>query len=175
MVTSTDLMVSALREVRGAEGALADQLRTHAAALPAGEYQLVLSRRAKEARGRVQRVDERLGELAPRGFGQAVVGGVWQVAGMTVRVPFEVAMSFPVAARRGKATEQELLERVEQEYGVTARAVAAARAGEHIATKTGDPASSQLLGSIRRADEGLLKELSKDLEQRADDLVAAKP
>jgi ferritin-like metal-binding protein YciE len=175
MTATTDLLIPALREVREAEAAIADRLRAHATVAPAEEYRETLERRIGDARGHVRRIDEHLKtlQLQPRGLAQTVFGGAVHLTGMAVRLPFEVAMGVPAALLRGKATQRQLLKNTEQEYGITAFAVATCRAGEHIAQEIGDTDSSDLLDSIRRDDEGLLEQLGLTLEQRAEAVVAA--
>jgi hypothetical protein len=175
MAVATDMLVPALREVREAQAALADRCKTHLAVTPAGEYREVLERRVGDARGHVYRIDERLGTLQPRGLMETVLGNAWRLTGQAVRLPFDAAMAVPSAVSRGpgKATEHQLLKNAEDEYAVTAFAVAICRAAERIAEEAADAATSELLGSIRRDDEEALEELGSSLEQHAEAAVQA--
>ncbi|MFF2515768.1 hypothetical protein [Streptomyces sp. NPDC058086] len=175
MAIATDMLVPALREVREAQAALADRCKAHLMVTPAGEYREVLERRVGDSRGHVYRIDERLGTLQPRGLMQTVIGNAWHLTGQAVRLPFDAAMAVPNAVSRGpgKATEHQLLKNAEDEYAVTAFAVAICRAAERIAEEAADAATSELLGSIRRDDEEALEELGSSLEQRAEAAVLA--
>jgi hypothetical protein len=84
-------------------------------------------------------------------------------------------MAVPVGALRGwrRAAERQLLKNAEDEYAITALAVATCRAGESIAREADDAAGADLLGSIRRHDEELLQTLGDSLEESAGAVVAA--
>lgn len=175
MAVATDMLVPALREVREAKAALADRFKAHLAGTPAGEYREVLERRVGDARGHVYRIDEHLGTLQPRGRMQTVLGNAWYLTGQAARLPFDVAMTVPSAVFRGRgpATEHQLLKNAEDEYAVTAFAVAICRAAERIAQEAEDAVSSEMLSSIRRDDEEALEELGSSLEQHAEAVVMA--
>lgn len=145
MAVATDMLVPALREVREAEAALADRLKAHISVTPAGEHREVLERRVGDARGHVYRIDERLGTLKPRGLVQTVLENAFHITRQAVQLPFDAAMSVPGAVLRGqgKATEEQLLKNVEDEYAVTAFAVAVCRAAERIAQEAQDAASTE--------------------------------
>ncbi|MFF2507600.1 hypothetical protein ACFVTY_30085 [Streptomyces sp. NPDC058067] len=175
MSVATDVLVPALREVREAKSALADRFRAHLAVTPPGEHRDVLERRLGDARGHAYRIDERLGTLQPRGLLQSVLGGAWQLTGQAARLPLDVAASVPgvVFRNRGTATEHQLLKNAEDEYAVTALALALCRAAERIAQEAEDTVSAELLTSIRQDDEEALAEFAEALEQHAEKSVAA--
>ncbi|MBZ9645092.1 hypothetical protein [Streptomyces sp. PSKA30] len=175
MAVATDMLVPALREVREAKESLADRFKAHLMVTPPGEYREVLERRMGDARGHVYRIDERLATLQPRGVVPTVLGNAWRLTEQAARLPIDVAVSVPniVFRGRGKASEQQLLKNAEDEYAVTALAVAVCRAAERIAQEAEDAASSELLSSIRRDDEEALEELADSLEQHAEAAVAA--
>ncbi|MGW1803050.1 hypothetical protein ACWCQN_46365 [Streptomyces sp. NPDC001984] len=175
MSVATDLLVPALREVRETKAALADRFKAHLAVTPSGEHREVLERRLGDARGHVYRIDERLETLRPRGRAQSVLGDAWQLTGQAARLPFDVAMPIPSAvfSSRAAATEHQLLKNAEDEYAVTALALAVCRAAERIAQEAEDAVSSELLSSIRRDDEETLEELADSLDQHAKAEVAA--
>ncbi|NWF30267.1 hypothetical protein HW130_29100 [Streptomyces sp. PKU-EA00015] len=175
MAVASDMLVSALREVRKAEAALADRFTAHIAGTPAGEYRECLERRVGDARGYVYRIDERLGTMQPRGMMESVLGNAWRLAGQASRLSFGMTMAVPTAVfrSRGRATEHQLLKNVEDEYAITAYAVAVCRAAECIAQEAQDAVSSELLSSIRRDHEEALEELGNSLEQRAEAAMLA--
>ncbi|MEU6770164.1 hypothetical protein [Streptomyces sp. NPDC046759] len=174
MAVATDMLVPALREVREAEAALADRFKAHLAVTPAGEYREVLERRAGDARGHVYLIDERLNSLKPRRLAQTVAGNAWHLTGQVIRLPLYAAKAVPNVLRGpGTATEPQMLRNVEDEYAVTAFAVAICRAAERIAQEAQDGATSDLLRSIRRDGEETLEELGDSLEQHAEATVTA--
>ncbi|MFC9916424.1 hypothetical protein [Streptomyces sp. NPDC059862] len=175
MAVATDMLVPALREVREAKESLADRFKAHLTVTPPGEYREVLERRMGDARGHVYRIDERLATLQPRGVVPTVLGNAWRLTEQAARLPIDVAMSVPGVVFRGRATasEQQLLKNAEDEYAVTALALAVCRAAERIAQEAEDAASSELLSSIRRDDEEALEELANSVEQHAEAAVAA--
>ncbi|RZB13719.1 hypothetical protein StrepF001_42615 [Streptomyces sp. F001] len=175
MAVATDMLVPALREVRETKESLADRFKAHLTVTPPGEYREVLERRMGDARGHVYRIDERLATLQPRGVVPTVLGNAWRLTEQAARLPIDVAMSVPGVVFRGRATasQQQLLKNAEDEYAVTALAVAVCRAAERIAQEAEDATSSELLSSIRRDDEEALEELADSLEQHAEAAVAA--
>ncbi|MGP4089044.1 hypothetical protein [Streptomyces sp. KR55] len=175
MAVATDMLIPALREVREAKESLADRFKAHLTVTPPGEYREVLERRMGDARGHVYRIDERLATLQPRGVVPTVLGNAWRLTEQAARLPIDVAMSVPnvVFRGRGTASEQQLLKNAEDEYAVTALAMAVCRAAERIAQEAEDATSTELLSSIRRDDEEALKELADSLEQHAEAAVAA--
>jgi hypothetical protein len=177
MTATTDVLIPALREVREAEAALADRCRTHLAVTPAGTHRQTLERHLDDAKDHVRRVDERLDALRPHGPLQDALGGVRHLTGQAARIarlPLDVAMAVPAAALRGRteATEHQLLKNAEDQYAVTAAAVATCRAGERIARGADDPATRDLLRTLRRTDQELLDALGASLEQYAEAVVA---
>ncbi|MEU0603225.1 hypothetical protein ABZ484_34125 [Streptomyces sp. NPDC006393] len=175
MSVATDLLVPALREVRDAKAELADRFKAHLAVTPPGEHRDVLERRLGDARGHMYRIDERLDTLQPRGLVQSVLGGAWELTGQAARLPFDMALSVPAAVfrSRGAATELRLLKNAEDEYAVTALALAVCRAAERIARQAEDAVSAELLSTVRHDDEEALEELAGALEQHAEAAVAA--
>lgn len=174
MAVTTDLLIPALREVRETEAALADRFRSHLAVTPPGDHRESLERRG-DARGHVYRIDERLRSLQPRSGVQTFLGTAWHLTERAARLPFDAAMAVPQIVLQGqvKPTKHQLLKNAEDEYAVTALAVAVCRAAERIAQEAEDASSSDLLNSIRRNGEEALEELGSSLEQRAEEAVAA--
>ncbi|WP_189317920.1 hypothetical protein, partial [Streptomyces brasiliensis] len=176
MAIATDMLVPALREVREAEAALADRFKADLAVTPAGEYREFLERRVGDARGHVYAIDERLDTLKPRGLVQNVLNNAWDLTRHVARLPLDAAMVAPGALLRSqpaKATEEQLLKNVEEEYAATAFAVAICRAAERIAQEAQDAVTEDLLSSIRRDGEETLDELVGRLDRQAEAAVAA--
>jgi hypothetical protein len=123
----------------------------------------------------VYRIDERLGTLQRRGLVETVLGNAWRLTEQAARLPFDMAMAVPSAVLGGRrtATEHRLLKNVEDEYAVTAFAIAICRAAECIAQEAQDAVTLDLLSSIRRDGEEALEELGSSLEQHAEATVEA--
>lgn len=171
MPQTTQVLVPALREAREAEAAVADRLRAHAVVTPAGDDRMALERRIGEARTHIRRLDEHMNALQPPGLTQ-ILGDAWHLTRQAARLPLNTAMAVPAAVRsRTAAAQRQLLRHTEEEYAVTAYALAASRAGEQIARTAGDTAGSRLLGSIHREDRDLLEELDRALLAHADALA----
>ncbi|MGJ3561606.1 hypothetical protein ACR6C2_38470 [Streptomyces sp. INA 01156] len=69
--------------------------------------------------------------------------------------------------------ERRLLKNAQDEYAVTARALAACRAGQSIAEVAHDQATADLLAALRRQDEELLEQLEDSVAQNARAVAAA--
>lgn len=172
MAAAAEVVVPALREVRGAEAAMAERLAADAAIAPAGDYRTTLDAGALEARAHVRLIDERIDALQPRGPLPALVGSALSLAGQAARLPVELAVRVPAVALRREATGQQLLKNMEQESALAALAIATARAGTCIAETVDDTRTCDLLGSIRAENEDLLAELTRNLEHHAKQTAA---
>jgi hypothetical protein len=178
MAETTDLLVPALRDVRDAQASVVDRFQAHIAVTPAGTYRRILERHIADAQDHVSSIDEHVEQLRPHDPLRDALDGVRDFAGQATRVarlPFDVAMAVPVGALRGwrRAAERQLLKNAEDEYAITALAVATCRAGESIAQEADDDAGADLLGSIGRHDEELLHTLGDNLLDQAGAVVAA--
>jgi hypothetical protein len=178
MTSTTDLVIPALRDVRDAQAAVVDRFQAHIAVTPAGGYRQILERHVADAQDHLSSIDEHMNQLRPHGLLRDALGGARHLAGQATRVarlPLDVAMAAPARALRGRrrAAERQLLKNTEEEYAITALAVATCRAGESIAQDADDDAGADLLGSIRRHDEELLEALGGNLEESAEAVVAA--
>ncbi len=174
MTAKTDVLVPALRDVRQAEAVVAARFRVHAPVIPEGQHRTIVEREREQARGHMRRLDERIKALQPRrGPAQSVLGSAWSLAGQVAsmaRIPLDAARALPAAVRPGRATRQQL-HNTEEEYAAAAFALAACRAGERVARQADDPASSDLLRAILREDEQRLEDITRTLEQCADDVA----
>jgi hypothetical protein len=178
MAETTDLLVPALRDVRDAQAAVVDRFQAHIAVTPTGTYRRILERHVADAQDHVSSIDEHVEQLRPHDSLRDALDGVRDFAGQATRVarlPFDVAMAVPVGALRGwrRAPERRLLKNAEDEYAITALAVATCRAGESIAREVDDAVGAELLGSIRRHDEELLQALGGSLAEHATAVAAS--
>jgi hypothetical protein len=152
--------------------------QAHIAVTPTGKYRRILERHIADAQDHVSSIDEHVEQLRPHDPLRNVLGGVRDFAGQATRVarlPFDVAMAVPAGVLWGRrrATECQLLKNAEDEYAITALALATCRAGESFAQEADDAVGAELLGSIRRHDEELLQTLGGSLAEHAAAAVAA--
>lgn len=177
MTTTTEAVIPALRDVRDAEGAVVDTFQAHIAVTPAGEHRHLLERHVKDTRRHLHSLDQRLEQLQPTGLLPGAIGRVRGLAGQAVRaarLPWEVVMAVPAAALAGvKSPEHTLLKNAENEYALTAKALATSRAGEHIAREADDGIDANLLATIRTQDQEFLEELGRSLDASARAAVGA--
>jgi hypothetical protein len=172
------LVIPALHDVRDAQAAVVEKFQAHIAVTPAGGYRQILERHVADAEDHISSIDEHMNQLRPHGLLQDALEGARHLAGQATRVarlPLDVAMAVPAGVLRGRrrAAERQLLKNAEDEYAITALAVATCRAGESIAQEAADAAGADLLGSIRRHDEELLQTLGDNLQEQAGAVVAA--
>ncbi|WP_164835894.1 hypothetical protein [Actinacidiphila soli] len=178
MTTTTDLVIPALHDARDAQAAVVEKFQAHIAVTPAGSYRRILERHVADAEEHASSIDEHLHQLRPHGLLRDALEGARHLAGQATRVarlPLDVAMAVPAGLLQGRrrAAERQLMKNAEDEYAITALAVATCRAGESIAQEADDDAGADLLGSIRRHDEELLQTLGDNLQEQAAAVVAA--
>ncbi|WP_128380033.1 hypothetical protein [Streptomyces cavernae] len=91
------------------------------------------------------------------------------------RLPLEMGALIASGMSRGRsrASARRLLKNTEDEYTLTARAVATCRAGRSIAEQALDQAAIALLAELLRQDEEVLGKLQGSLAEYAEAVVAA--
>jgi hypothetical protein len=178
MTNTTELVIPAMHDARDAQASVVEKFQAHIAVTPAGDYRQILERHVADAHDHISRLDEHMNQLRPHSLLQDALDGARHLAGQATRVarlPLDVAVAVPAGVLRGRGTaaERQLLKNAEDEYAITALAVATCRAGESIAQEADDDAGADLLGSIRRYDEELLQTLGDNLQEQAGAVVAA--
>jgi hypothetical protein len=178
MTVTTDALIPALEDTREAHAAVIDRFRSDMAATPAGPHRQTLERHIADAQEHIARIDDHLRDLRPRRLLQdtaATAVNLVEDALRTVRVPLEIAAVIAAGILRGErqTDERRLLKNTEDEYTLTATALAACRAGEGIAALAMDEEAEELLASLRRQDEQLLQALEYSVDERARALAAA--
>ncbi|TJZ95479.1 hypothetical protein [Actinacidiphila oryziradicis] len=178
MTTTTDVVIPALHDARDAQAAVVEKFQAHIAVTPAGGYRQILERHVADAEDHISSIDEHMNQLRPHDPLRDALEGARHLAGQATRVarlPLDIAVAVPAGMLRGRkrATERQLLKNAEDEYAITALAVATSRAGESIAQEADDDPGADLLGSIRRRDEELLQTLGDNLQEQAGAVVAA--
>jgi hypothetical protein len=178
MAVTTEELVPALEDVRQAHAAVFDRFRADAAVTPPGPHRDLLERGAAEAQDDLRRVQQQVRDLRPRGALGAAAGVTrWVSRGAvrTVMLPVTLGSKAVRGALPGggPADARQLLRNAEDEYAAAARALAACRAGEVLAEEADDRATAELLGSLRRRDEELLRTLEDSLTRQARAVAAA--
>ncbi|MGW5969630.1 hypothetical protein [Streptomyces sp. NPDC055186] len=176
MTVMTDALVPALEDAREA---LVDRLRADVTVTPSGPYRQMLERQADDVQDSLRRIDHHMRELRPR---SGLVGDRVDIARFisrgavrTVMLPLTIGSTLVTDMLRGRRPDDErrLLKNAQDEYAVTARALAACRAGQSIAEEAHDQATADLLAALRRQDEELLETLEDSVAQNARAVAAA--
>ncbi|MBA4863249.1 hypothetical protein H1V43_18040 [Streptomyces sp. PSKA54] len=172
MTVTTDVLIPALEDAREAQAAVVDRFRSDMALTPEGPHRQVLERHVADAQDHINRIDHHVSEIRPRSPLRFAAGTVRTIAKGTVRtttLPLEIGASIAGRTLRGRheADERRLLKNAEDEYAITARALATCRAGESIAAEADDEEAARLLASLRRQDEKLLDALKDSVAEHA--------
>jgi hypothetical protein len=179
MTAMTDALVPALEDAREAHEAVVDRLRADATVTPPGPYRQMLERQVDDVQESLQRIEHHVRELRPRG---GLVGGSVDIARFisrsvvrTAMLPLTIGSTLVTNMLRGRRPndERRLLRNAEDEYAITARALAACRAGQSIAEEVRDQATADLLAALQRQDEELLERLKDSVTQNARAVAAA--
>ncbi|MCX4706589.1 hypothetical protein [Streptomyces sp. NBC_01373] len=128
-----------LEDAREAHEAVADQFRADAAIAPPGPYRHMLERQVGDVQESLQRIEHHVRELRPS---SGLVGAGVDMARFVSRSAVRAAMLLPLAIgstlltdtlrRRRPNAGRLLLRNAEDEYPVTAQALATCRAGQSI-------------------------------------------
>jgi hypothetical protein len=178
MTVTTDALIPALENTRQAHAAVIDRFRSDLAITPAGPHRYTLERHVADARVQITRIDGHVRELRPRRLVQdtaETARAIAESAVRTARTPLEIGAMIAGGILRGswEADERRLLMNAQDEYMITARALATCRAGESIAALAQDDEAQALLGSLRRQDEQLLQTLEYSVDEQARALATA--
>ncbi|MFJ8470036.1 hypothetical protein [Streptomyces swartbergensis] len=177
MAVTAEELVSALEDARQAHAAVLDRFRADATVTPQGPHRRMLEHQATQVQGSLQRIQNQVRHLQPRG----VLGTAADVTRWVSRGAVRTAMLPVTVGSRavrgmlpggGPADPRQVLRNTEDEYAAAARALAACRAGEVVAEQV-DQASAELFGSLRRQDEELLQVLQDGLAEQARRVVAS--
>jgi hypothetical protein len=164
MTVTTDVLIPALEDVRGAHAAVVDRFWSVA---PAGA-----ERHIAEVKDHIAGIDRHVSELRPDHPHRDTAELVRIIAEGAVRtsaLPLQVGARIAEGIVRGPrpVDERRLLRNAEDEYAIAARALAACRVGQSIAEQAHDQAAVDLLASLRRQDEQLLEALEDSLAEHA--------
>ncbi|UUU36547.1 hypothetical protein JIX56_45780 [Streptomyces sp. CA-210063] len=179
MTVMTDALVPALEDAREAHEAVVDRFRADATITPPGPYRQMLERQVDDVQDSLQRIEHHVRELRPR---SGLVGDTVDIARVisrsavrTAMLPLTIGSTLVSEMLHGRwpNDERRLLRNAKDEYTVTARALAACRAGQSIAEEAHDEATADLLAALRRQDEELLERLEDSVAQNARAVAAA--
>ncbi|MFI5681885.1 hypothetical protein [Streptomyces cellulosae] len=179
MAVMTDALVPALEDARQAHEAVVDRFRADVTITPPGPYRQMLERQVDDVQDSLQRIEHHVRELQPRNglVGDTVnmARSISRSAVRTVMLPLTIGSTLLTELLRGRRPNDELrlLRNAQDEYAVTARALAACRAGQSIAEEARDQATADLLAALRGHDEELLERLQDSVAQNARAVAAA--
>ncbi|GAP47653.1 hypothetical protein [Streptomyces azureus] len=179
MAVMTDALVPALEDVREAHEAVIDRFRADVTITPPGPYRQMLERQVDDVQNSVQRIEHQVRELRPRsglvGDTVEIARSISRSAVRTAMLPLSIGSTFATEMLRGRWPNEErrLLRNAEDEYAVTARALAACRAGQSIAEEARDQATADLLAALGRQNEELLERLEDSVADHARAVAAA--
>ncbi|MER5218655.1 IS630 family transposase [Streptomyces sp. NPDC002838] len=137
----TDALVPALEDARDAHEAVVDRFRADATITPPGPYRQRLEGQVNDVQDSLRRIEHRVRKLRPRsglvGENVDMARFVSRSAVRTAMLPLTIGSVITTEMLRGRwpNDERRLLRNAEDEYVVTARALAACRAGQSIAEK----------------------------------------
>ncbi|MGP4043888.1 hypothetical protein [Streptomyces sp. 2A115] len=172
MTVTTNALIPALEDARQAHAAVIDRFRSDVNVTPAGPHRSALEEHVSATQHNIDRIDEHIRALRPSRPLQDTVQSFRLLAGdaaRLVRLPWEIGGLIASETVRGRrsADERRLLRNAEDEYAITARAVAASRAGQSIAEEAHDQAAADLFDALLRQDEELLRQLQDSLAEHA--------
>ncbi|MER7406838.1 hypothetical protein ABT373_31300 [Streptomyces sp. NPDC000070] len=178
MAVMTEELLPVLEDARQAHVAVLDRFRADTQVTPPGPYRRMLERQAAEIQNSVQRIERQERALRPRGLlgtAAGVTRFVAQGAVRTTMLPLTIASRVVrgMLPGGGPADPRRLMRNTEDEYAAAARALAACQAGEVLAEQVDAQATADLLGSLRRQDEELLRELEDSLVEQARTVAAS--
>ncbi|WDV56468.1 hypothetical protein PV963_42120 [Streptomyces coeruleorubidus] len=178
MAVTTEELLPVLEDARQAHVAVLDRFRADTSVTPPGPYRQMLERQTIEIHNSVQRIERQERTLRPRGLlgtAAGVTRSVSQGAVRTTMLPLTIAsrMVRGMLPGGGPADPRRLMRNAEDEYAAAARALAACQAGEVLAEQVDAQSTADLLGSLRRQDENLLRELEDSLAEQARTVAAS--
>ncbi|WP_330285531.1 hypothetical protein [Streptomyces sp. NBC_00576] len=179
MAVMTDSLVPALEDAREAHEAVVDRFRADVTITPPGPYRQMLERHVYCVQDSLQPIEHQVRELRSSGGLVAdtvdMARSISRSAMRTAMVPLTIGSTLVTDMLRGRQPndERRLLRNAEDEYAVTARALATCRAGQTIAEEARDQATADLLAALRRQDEELLEQLEDSIADRARAVAAA--
>ncbi|MDG9709574.1 hypothetical protein [Streptomyces sp. DH10] len=178
MAVTAEELVSALEDARQAHAGVLDRFRADATVTPPGPHRRMLEQQAAQVQGSLQRIQNQVRHLQPRGvLGTAAGVTRWVSRGAvrTAMLPVTVGSRAVrgILPGGGPADPRQVLRNTEDEYAAAARALAACRAGEVVAEQVDDQATAELFGSLRRQDEELMQALQDGLAEQARRAVAS--
>jgi hypothetical protein len=177
MTVTTDALIPALEDARDAHAAVIDRLRADVAVTPLGPHRQTLEQHAAQTQDHIARIDDHVRAIRPhnllRDTGEMALtatAGAFHAAMLPMHIGTRMVRG--ILPGRPLAGEHQLLKNTKDEYTATARALAACRAGESIATLAQDEQAAALLSALRQQDEQLIHTLESNVEDQALALAA---
>ncbi len=169
MSKSEQKIVQYLGEAQASEVALVSVLQAQIAMTPRGGYRSGLETHLRETRKHAERVQRRLGELDEGTNPLQIVGGFAKsLLGQALALT-----KTPVDLIRGSGGEEKVLKNAKDACATEALEIATYTALEQLANSVGDEQTAQLAGSIRAAEEKMLKRILSEIPKLADAVFEA--
>jgi hypothetical protein len=175
---TTDVLIPALEDAHDSHAALVDRFRSDLAVTPAGPHRQALASHLADTADYTVLLDTHIRDIRPRSPLRDTTETVRNIAEGAVRtttLPLKVGALIAGRLLHGRrpADERELLKNAEDEYTITARALAVCRAAESIATQADDGEGATLLASLRRQDQEILEALEDAVAEHARAMATA--
>jgi ferritin-like metal-binding protein YciE len=170
MSQSEQKIVQYLNEAHATEVGLVRVLRSQIAMTPRGSYRTGLEKHLRETEAHAERVQARLGELAPTSANPLLAG-----IGL-VETTLSQTLAFwktPLDLLRGASGEEKVLKNAKDACAAEALEIATYTALEQLAQAVGDDATVELAASIRADEERMFAFVVAELPKLARAVVRA--
>ena len=164
MSQSEQKIVQYLNEAHATEVGLVRVLRSQIAMAPRGGYRTGLEKHLRETEAHAERVQARLGELAPTSANPLQAGIGLMEATLSQTLAF---WKTPLDLLRGASGEEKILKNAKDACAAEALEIATYTALEHLARAVGDDTTAELAASIRADEERMLEFVVAELPKLA--------
>jgi ferritin-like metal-binding protein YciE len=170
MSQSEQKIVQYLNEAHATEVGLVRVLQSQIAMTPRGGYRTGLEKHLRETEAHAERVQARLGELAPTSANPLLAGIGLMEATLSQTLAF---WKTPLDLLRGATGEEKVLKNAKDSCAAEALEIATYTALEHLAQAVGDDTTAELAASIRADEERMLAFVVAELPKLAGAVVRA--
>jgi ferritin-like metal-binding protein YciE len=164
MSQSEKKIVQHLNEAHATEVGLVRVLQSQIAMTPRGSYRTGLEKHLRETEAHAERVQARLGEVAPTSGHPLLAGIGFMEAALSQTLAF---WKTPLDLLRGASGEEKVLKNAKDACAAEALEIATYTALEHLARAVGDDTTAELAASIRGDEERMLEFVVAELPKLA--------
>ena len=164
MSQSEKKIVQYLNEAHATEVGLVRVLQSQIAMTPRGSYRTGLEKHLRETEAHAERVQARLGELAPTSGNPLLAGIGFMEAALSQTLAL---WKTPLDLLRGASGEEKVLKNAKDACAAEALEIATYTALEHLARAVGDDTTAELAASIRGDEERMLEFVVAELPKLA--------